>query len=73
MNRINKIKNNFKNSTADAILVSSEVNQRYISNLAFTDGYIFITKRNAYLITDFRYIEVAKSSCGNDFIVSMSI
>lgn len=44
----------------DAVLVSCEVNQRWISGFDFTDGYILVCSERAYLITDPRYIEAAK-------------
>jgi len=44
-----------------AALISSEINQRYLSGFAYTDGYMLILQDTAYLITDFRYIEAAKA------------
>ena len=45
---------------ADAILITSEVNQRYLTGFAFTDGYVLATRRGGYLLTDFRYTEAAR-------------
>ena len=44
----------------DALLVTSELNQRYITGLNYTDGYVLVGHECAYLLADFRYIEVAK-------------
>ncbi len=55
----------------DAVIVLDELNQRYLSEFAFTDGYLFITKVNAYLITDFRYYEMALSGANAEFKVLM--
>ena len=46
---------------SEGILISSPINQRYISGLDYTDGYILILERRAYLLADFRYIEVARA------------
>lgn len=43
----------------DAAIVTDEMNQRYLSNFAFEDGYVLATKGKSYLITDFRYVEAA--------------
>ena len=54
----------------EAVLVSSEENQRYVSGFHYTDGYILICKSSAYLLADFRYIEAAKAgTCKEDFEV----
>ena len=56
----------------EGILVSSEINQRYVSGFAYTDGYILILPEKAYLLADFRYIEAAKNAvCSDDFEVIM--
>ena len=47
---------------ADAALVTDKLNQRYLSDFDFDDGYVLVTGKNAYLITDFRYIEAAKAA-----------
>ncbi len=47
---------------ADGILVSSEINQRYLTDFHFSDGYLLVTQNDALLLTDSRYIEAAKNS-----------
>ena len=54
-----------------ALLVTSEVNQRWLTNFAFTDGYVLVTKGESYLITDFRYIEAARAEADPDFTILM--
>ncbi len=44
----------------DAVMVTSELNQRYFLDYPFTDGLLLITMARAYMITDFRYEEEAK-------------
>ena len=43
-----------------AALITSEVNARYFTGFSFTDGAVLITKDDAYLLCDFRYIEAAE-------------
>lgn len=54
-----------------AVLVTSEVNQRWLTNFDFTDGYVFVTKGKSYLITDFRYIEAARAEADAGFEIVM--
>jgi len=54
-----------------AILVSSEVNQRWLTNFDFSDGYVLVTKGGSYLMTDFRYIEAAEAEADKGFNILM--
>lgn len=58
--RIKKIQNGLGKRHIDAIFVTDSFNVRYLSRFTGTNGQLFISKKNAYLITDFRYIAVAK-------------
>ena len=72
MSRITKFTQKMIEAGADAALISSELNIRYLSNFNFTDGYVLVTKERAYLITDFRYIEAAKAEVDRaDFEIVM--
>lgn len=53
----------------DAVIVLDELNQHYLSEFAFTDGLLFITKNSAHLITDFRYYEMALGKANKAFAV----
>lgn len=53
----------------DAVLVTDEKNQQYLSGFSFTDGYLLITKNEALLITDFRYKEAAQTAVYEGFSV----
>ena len=56
----------------EGILVSSEINQRYLSGFHYTDGYILILASKAYLLADFRYIEAARAEVSSeDFEIIM--
>ena len=51
-----------KEGLVEAILVSSELNCRYLSELVFSDGYLMITQDRAFLLTDPRYSEIARAT-----------
>ncbi len=53
----------------DAVMITSELNQRYLLDYPFTDGLLLITAENAYMITDFRYEEEAKKYADPAFTV----
>ena len=55
----------------DCLLVTCEKNQRYLTGLNYTDGYVVIGKEKAFLLADFRYIEVAKRCESDDLTVIM--
>jgi len=56
----------------DAIVISSEVNQRWATHFPYQDGLAVITRDRAVLLTDFRYIEAAKASkAAEEFEIQM--
>ena len=61
MSHLSKLQSTMKEKSTEAILVSSEINQRYLSGFSYTDGYMLVLPDAAYLITDFRYIEAART------------
>ncbi len=71
MTRIEKLRFEMAKEGIDAVIVSSEYNQLYLSEFSFTDGLLFVTKNSAHLLTDFRYYEMALSLASRDFLVSM--
>ena len=54
---------------ADAALIASWQNQFYVTDFRYDDGYVLILPDAAYVLADFRYIEVAKNSVSTDFTV----
>ena len=56
---------------SDGILVTDEINQRYLTDFAYTDGYVLVTKTAALLLCDFRYIEAAKAKAAEGIEVRM--
>ncbi|MBR2465619.1 MAG: aminopeptidase P family protein [Clostridia bacterium] len=69
MTKLGKLREQMKKNHLDAVIVFDELNQRYLSDFAFTDGFIFVTLAGAYLVTDFRYYEMALKSVSDDFKV----
>ena len=67
--RLTKLRNQMKELQVDAVLVLDELNQHYLSEFAFTDGLLFITMNKAYLLTDFRYYEMALGKANKSFEV----
>ena len=54
-----------------ALLVTSAINQRWLTGFDYTDGYALVTHGESFLITDFRYIEAAKAEADPGFTVFM--
>lgn len=69
MNSLNKLRNVLSERGIDGVIIYDELNQRYLTSFHFSDGLLLITKLNAYLVTDFRYLEMAKKSVSSDFAV----
>ena len=70
MNTIKKLQSMLPEKV-DCLLVTCEKNQRYLSGLNYTDGYVVVGKEKAFLLADFRYIEVAKRCETDDLAVIM--
>ncbi len=62
MTKLEKLRAAMAEQGFDAVIISSEVNQRYITGFNYQDGLVLVTASRAVLITDFRYIEAAKAS-----------
>ena len=60
MTKIEKIRKTLREKGIDALIVYDEINQRYLSDFAFSDGVILLTHNHSELITDFRYFESAQ-------------
>ncbi len=69
--RLTKLRNKMIELEVDAVMVLDELNQHYLSEFAFTDGLLFITKNSAHLITDFRYYEMALGKANKSFEIVM--
>ena len=70
MSKLSRFFEKLKGSSADAALISSPLNQRYLTGFDYHDGYLLITREKAFLLADFRYIEAARTALhGTDFEV----
>ena len=69
MNRTERLREQMMQNGWDAVIVSSELNQRYLSRYPFTDGLLLITQNNAELLTDFRYLEDARKKADPTYTV----
>jgi len=56
-------------SEADAILVTNQKNRRYLTNFNSSAGYVLVTRKKSYFITDSRYFEAAKMQSNKEFEV----
>lgn len=69
--RLTKLRNKMQELNVDAVIVLDELNQHYLSEFAFTDGLLFVTKNTAHLVTDFRYYEMALNKANKSFSIVM--
>lgn len=51
----------------DCILVTSPINQFYITGFKYEDGYVLVTRGKSYVFADSRYIEAAKNQIKSGF------
>jgi Metallopeptidase family M24./Creatinase/Prolidase N-terminal domain. len=61
MKKLDALRKQFSELGIDALLVTNPYNRRYLSNFTGTSGACLITEKDAYFITDFRYVEQAKN------------
>ena len=71
MNKLSALREKMEQNGLDALLVTSEINQRYLSGFHFSDGLIVVFSNKAFLLTDFRYYEAATAKSDPDFEVVM--
>ena len=62
MNRMEELRQKMAKEEIDVLVISSEVNQSYICGLDYTDGYVLVFRETAYVLADFRYIEIAEKT-----------
>ena len=59
----------FETSPADAALLISEPQRKYLSGFNSSDGYLLITKNAAYYLLDFRYAEAGRKAAAGKYEV----
>ncbi|ABR48642.1 peptidase M24 [Alkaliphilus metalliredigens QYMF] len=70
--RIQKIRETLKDKNLDCMLLYKPENRRYVSGFTGTTGYVVVTHDEAKFMTDFRYIEQAKTQCQGFEIIEIS-
>ena len=58
--RLQQLRQKLTGCEVDAIFISQPENRRYLSGFDGSAGYLLITKNDAVIVTDFRYIEQVK-------------
>ena len=61
MSHLSRFSEALRQGGFDAAIVSSTLNQHYLSGFEFHDGLVLVTKGESYLITDPRYAEAARA------------
>lgn len=62
INRLTKLRQLMSDKNTDALLLSSTINQSYITGVNFDDGYVAVTAEKCVVCVDFRYFEAVKNS-----------
>ena len=57
--RLKRLRERLDEEELDAVLVSSAENRRYLSGFTGSAGYLLVSREDAVLATDFRYVEQA--------------
>lgn len=69
MSHLSKFSEALRRDGFDAAIVSSTLNQYYLSGFEFHDGLVLVTKGESYLITDPRYVEAARAKASPELKV----
>ncbi len=65
--RFSDFKETLARREIDAAIITDPKNIGYLCGFFYDDGYLFITQKHAFLVTDFRYEEEAAKYALNDF------
>ncbi len=71
LNRLECLREKLNERDLDAILISSPENRAYLSGFVGSAGYLIVTKHEAVIATDFRYVEQAKNQAPGYEIVKI--
>ena len=69
MTRLNNTRAKLAELGLGAVLITDELNVRYITDFDVQDAYVLLTDKKCYLLTDFRYHEAALASLDEHFEV----
>ena len=66
MTQLKRLQKIMAERNIEGIVLSSTLNQRYITNFNYDDGYVVVLQNKAFLLTDFRYVEAANAQVNHD-------
>lgn len=66
MTQLKRLQAKMRERGVEGILLSSTLNQRYITNFNYDDGYVVVFQDKAYVLTDFRFIEAANAQINHE-------
>jgi Xaa-Pro aminopeptidase len=72
MERLEKLRAVFDEYGIDAMLITNDQNRRYMTGFTGTAGFVLITKEEAFLIVDFRYIAQANAQAKDYSVIEVS-
>lgn len=61
MNRLETLRALMKKAGATGLILNSTLSESYLSGFNFEDGYVTVTEKEAFVVTDFRYTEAANN------------
>ncbi|WP_422787346.1 M24 family metallopeptidase [Salibacterium aidingense] len=70
--KLRTLREQLEEKQADAVFINSPANRQYISGFTGTAGAVLVTRKEAFFITDFRYVEQAKAQCEGFEVVKHS-
>ncbi|MEG0500744.1 MAG: Xaa-Pro peptidase family protein [Cellulosilyticaceae bacterium] len=68
--RLEHLQNKLEELKIDAMLIGNGANRQYISGFTGSSAMLYISKKTAAIITDFRYIEQATNQCNGFEVVN---
>ena len=69
MKRIERARLKLRECGLESVLITDELNIRYITDFDVSDAMVLLTVNSAHLLTDFRYYEMALNALSEDFEV----
>lgn len=71
LNRVESLRKLLAEGGHAAVFITNPVNVSYVSGFSGTAGSLLVTEKKAYLLTDFRYLEQARSQAGDFEVVDI--
>lgn len=68
--RLNKLREALGSIGADAIITEKTENRFYLSGFTGSTGWVIVTEKEAFLVTDFRYVEQAQEQAPGYTVVN---